>query len=156
MMLSWEEFDREIRDEYNSYSSRRQRDKCRITELSLSDSLAVRRAKAALDSLDVSESLDTVDSANYECDLTSYAVIRRWGKTECLGTYTLYDFQDDYARKADQRAFFNKIVTIFAAYLASSISCSLATAALNAKIRTPLFAYDAELSIDRHRLRTAF
>lgn len=159
-MLSWDEFDRELRDEYDSYSSRRQHDKCSITEISLSDSIAVRRAKAALDALAAAEDLATVDSANYEGELTRYAVIRRWDgpyvKTECQGTYTLYDFQDDHARKADLRTLVNKIVTIVAAYLLSSISCSLATAALNAKLRTPLFAYDAELSIDRHRLRTAF
>lgn len=159
-MLSWDEFDKELRDEYAVYSSRKQSDKCTINEILLGDSEAIRRAKAALDVLDTSERLASRGSLSYECDLPSYVVIHPWGgrlgKTVCQGTYLLYDFLDDHARKSDLLDFFSRIVSIFAAFQISSVFCSLATTALNAKLRTPLFAYDAELSIDRHRLRTAF
>ena len=160
MMLSWDEFDKELSDEYAVYSSRKQPNKCRIAEMSHSDSEAVRRAKAALDTLDAAEEAYSVQTLNFQRRAVSHVMTigptptRECGASLC--TFQLYDFQDDYAYRESLRESFNKIVAIFAAYLLSSKTCSLITTALNAKLRTPLFAYDAELSIDRHRLRTAF
>ena len=160
-MLSWDEFDRELRDEYAIFSSHRQRDKYNVHETSLvsGDSQAIRRAKAALDALDVAENLAVLEPSQYQRSVVLHTVSRRYLssiKMACEGVNVLYDFEDDHAHKTKLRDSFNRIVLIFAAYLLSSIFCSLAAAARNAKLRTPLFAYDAELSVDRHRLRTAF
>lgn len=156
-MLSWDEFDKELRDEYAVYYSSKQSNQYRSTEISHSDSEAVRRAKAALDILDreVEDTSESILSLLYEPTL----FVRRIGEPTTLvsgGTYTLYNFHNAHTYYSNLRDSFNRIAILFAAYLVSSITCSLVTAALNAKLRTPLFAYDAELSIDRHRLRSAF
>lgn len=160
-MLSWDEFDKELRDEYASFLSREKRRRYDVYEHSPSggDSHAIKRAKAALDALDLAEGLAELESPKF---LNRSATVEHcgfYGKLESRvyeGTYSLYNFKIDHFRRARFSEFFNKVVLIFAVYLLSSVCCSLVTAARNAKLRTPLFAYDAELSIDRHRLRFAF
>ena len=160
MMLRWDEFDKELRDELAVYSSRRQSYKYCINEISLGDSEAIRRAKAALDALDTTERLAPEEFPGCKRGLFSYIEIQQRdifsGKTVYQGSYSLYDFIADQSRKSCLSDFFSRVVSIFSAFQLSSVFSSLSTTALNAELRTPLFAYDAELSIDRHRLRSTF
>lgn len=156
-MLSWDEFDKELRDEYDIYYSSKQSNQYRSTEISHSDSEAVRRAKAALDILD--KETEATSESIFQILHQPNSLVRRIGEPTTIvsgGTYLLYDVHNDHAYNSNLRESFTRIAILFSAYLVSSITCSLVTAALNAKLRTPLFAYDAELSIDRHRLRSAF
>ncbi|MCD5986784.1 hypothetical protein NLO88_15900 [Pseudomonas syringae] len=152
-MLSWDEFDRELEEESENYSATYRRADKYVRDFAIDpnrDSAAVARAKAALDLLDIMEEPE------------SLRCIRRNGTvvtiTEDLsyGVYGFYDFRQDHFHQSALRDIFNRIVILFAAFLLSAIYCARASAALNAFLRTPLFAYDAELSIDRHRLRSAF
>ncbi|MEE4740610.1 hypothetical protein V2K88_02910 [Pseudomonas alliivorans] len=159
-MLSWDEFDKQDEDEFFRISSRKLMDAESVREATVhcGDSAALRRAKAALDSLDMAAGLAKLEASSCRNPGKLYA--RRFnGQTTTFcgeGVYGLYDVHQYFARVTETLKFFNKLVLIFAACLLSSICCSRFTSARNAEFRTPLFACDAELSIDRHRLRTAF
>ncbi|KPX59575.1 hypothetical protein ALO35_200198 [Pseudomonas amygdali pv. lachrymans] len=160
-MLSWDDFYKEdLEEEYSNYVHVvRQYGVTRrvISTTTDGDSAAIARAKAALDKLDsvVSnhEQLEArrriIQLGDYDDDL----IRALHGLTS--GRHFFYDFHYEHARISAVQAVISRIVAIFAACLLSARACSLATASRNATLRTPLFAYDAELSIVRHRLRVA-
>lgn len=158
-MLSWDEFDKEDRNEFFVISKHTLMGKDRVREAMVNsgDSAALRRAKAALDALDVAESLAELEG-RFSRRHNRINVFDIGGQTITFttdGVYSLYDFHNYHARVTETLNFLNKLVLIFAVSLLSSICCSRFTSARNAEFRIPLFAYDAELSINRHRLRTA-
>lgn len=160
-MLSWDEFDKEdLREEYSNYAHVvRQYGVTRrlISPTNNSDSTAITRAKAALDKLDLeieayerTEARGHFEQCSFFCD-----TIDRLRHNLTSGRHGFYDFHREHARFSAVDAIINRIVAIFAAHILSALACSLATSSRNATFRTPLFAYDAELSIVRHRLRSA-
>lgn len=158
-MLSWDEFDKADRDEFFRVSSHKLMDAESVREATVysGESAALSRARAALESLDVTEGLAALEAGSLGHPGMVY--VRRFGQPTAfssIGVHRLYDVHQYYTRVTETLNFLNKLVLIFAVYLLSSICCSRFTSARNAEFRTPLFAYDAELSIDRHRLRTAF
>ncbi|PBP71100.1 hypothetical protein CCL15_12640 [Pseudomonas syringae] len=160
-MLSWDDFYKEdLEEEYSNYVHVvRQYGVTRrvISPATDSDSAAIARAKATLDTLDsVVSNQEQLEArrriahlGNYDDDIITIL--------HCLtsGRHFFYDFHYEHVRISAVQAVISRIVAIFAAWLLSARACSLATVSRNATLRTPLLAYDAELSIVRHRLRAA-
>ncbi len=160
-MLSWDEFDKDdLREEYSNYAHVvRQYGVTRrvISTTNDSDSAAIARAKAALDKLDLiieaDEQLEVRRHRDQYGDYVDDVARVLYGLTS--GRHGFYDFHSEHAKVSALQAVISRIVAIFAACLLSARACSLTTASRNATLRTPLFAYDAEVSIVRHRLRAA-
>lgn len=158
-MLSWDEFDKEdLQGEFSTYAEVAREHAAThrgfLTDTH-SDSAAVARAKAALDKLDLIMACELEPSrsdANFDAFTVCGDSIRA---LRGLGSHSFYNIHLEYSKFSAISAVVGRIVAIFAACSLSARTCSLATASRNATLRTPLFAYDAELSIVRHRLRAA-
>jgi hypothetical protein len=159
-MLSWDEFDKEdLQGEFSTYAEAAREHAAThrgFLTATHSDSAAVARAKAALDKLDLIMAceLQAVRSASIDAWSFYGESIRAVRGLES-GSHNFYDIHLEYSKFSAIRDVVGRIVAIFAACILSARTCSLATVSRNATLRTPLFAYDAELSIVRHRLRAA-
>jgi hypothetical protein len=161
-MLSWDEYDREnLKDELLSYA--RLRRETGVTSLGFlrcidRNSVAIARATAALDQLDdiiEAEELSAFCSYGNLDDFAEYGDLMRAVHGLKSGSDPFFNIHSEYLKYSAARDVVSRIFTIFATGLLSARTCSLATVSRNAILRTPLFAYDAELSVVRHRLRAA-
>lgn len=133
-MLSWDEFDAE-----DNPGPPQSDDAGRSARAADTD--AVRRAKAALDALDIAEGL-----AELECGTgKSYAsqiIIRNFAFSDVVEIYK-------YHKQRSWMFIYILILVVYAQFINSLLKKARRTA-----LSTPFSAYDAELSIQRHRLRT--
>lgn len=156
-MLSWDEFYHELEEECSNYSATYRQGGTYFCERAVSnnDSAAIVRAKAALDRLDLAEGLVELEQSLNGLTVRRLGTIVPFFDDISHAVYGFYDVHRDHIQRFALRDIFNRIVILFAAFLLSAIYCARVSAARNALMRIPLFAYDAELSIDRHRIRSA-